>query len=100
MIDEKAEVYIKQNYDCYCPDTPRSFETDIERAYIAGAKENGVVWHDLHKDPHDLPFHSHFCLNERGDHVHWNKDYQKWQNKQGMFTDVIAWCEVPKFEEV
>jgi len=27
----------------------------LVNAYLAGAKENGVVWHDLRKDPNDLP---------------------------------------------
>ncbi|MBR1536020.1 MAG: hypothetical protein IJ630_03685, partial [Treponema sp.] len=27
----------------------------MRTAYVAGAKENGVVWHDLHKDHDDLP---------------------------------------------
>lgn len=27
----------------------------MEKAYIAGARENGFVWHDLLKDPEDLP---------------------------------------------
>lgn len=76
-----------------------SHNTFIVEAYMAGAKENGIVWHDLRENPKDLPLHSHFCLNERGDHVHWNSNYQKWQNRLGMFTDVIAWCEIPKFVE-
>lgn len=92
----------------YADNIPFVYETDVVRkivkefaslAYIDGAKENGVVWHDLRKDPNDLPSNSYFCLNERGDHIHWNKHYQKWQNKQGIFTDVIAWCEVPRFED-
>ena len=27
----------------------------MEQAYIAGAKENEIVWHDLRKDPNDIP---------------------------------------------
>ena len=75
----------------------------ITDAYITGAKENGIEWHDLRKDPNDLP-------EERKDvlvlytskevevkHLEWNKEW--WGNgTYCSFEGVIAWCETPKFE--
>lgn len=92
-LEEEAQQYINQNYDCYCPDTPHSFEEDIRQAYIAGATENMTVWYTV------SPATSHFCISEHGAMVYWNASYQKWQDARGNFTDVKAWCEIPKFEE-
>lgn len=61
--------------------------------YIAGTQENDVVWHDLRKDPTDLPSDACMVLNQSGDKVkydgkgHWLSQY------------VTAWCEIPRFEE-
>ena len=32
-----------------------TFPKYFEKAYIAGATENSIQWHDLRKDPNDLP---------------------------------------------
>ena len=34
---------------------PSDEYVQMQTAYVAGAKENGVVWHDLRKNPDDLP---------------------------------------------
>ena len=71
-----------------------------EEGYIAGATENGIQWHDLRKNPNDLPKD--------------DRDYLVFTEECGVeirnyFTDtkgfscrpsrmVLAWCEIPKFE--
>lgn len=82
---------------------------EVEQAYIAGAKENGVVWHDLRKDPNDLPKDngtvlvrlekpimkfSFFYVSEKMFSV-WNKEYEC----NVHLHNVIAWCEIPQFKE-
>ena len=62
-IEERAEKYYdekiyKPRKNKGCIDDygdPFVGEDDVIDAYIAGAKENGFVWHDLRKDPNDLP---------------------------------------------
>ena len=72
-----------------------------ERAYNAGATENGIQWHDLKKDPNDLP---------KKNKSYWvyidcqgNKIYRSvvWQGYWLDWYDgiPIAWCEEPQFKE-
>lgn len=78
----------------------------IKAAYIIGAKENGVVWHDLQKNPHDVPLESsifHEVLDQDGMKTFWDNMSKCWK----MFFNgnivkanaPLYWCEIPKFEE-
>lgn len=68
--------------------------------YIAGATENGIQWHDLRKDPNDLP---------KKNKSYWvyidcqgNKIYRSivWQGCWlGWNCIPLAWCEEPQFKE-
>ena len=68
--------------------------------YIAGATENGIQWHDLRKDPNDLP---------KKNKSYWvyidcqgNKIYRSivWQECWlGWNCIPLAWCEEPQFKE-
>ena len=64
-------------------------------------------WHDLRKNPADLPeikrhYSSKTVITDNGNIAYydysdgfwydWNDDYQ-------LGTEVIAWCDFPKFEE-
>ena len=83
------------------------------RGYIAGAIENGIQWHDLRKDPTDLPkairqFWSKdvlLCIDEDsliiGFYDHFVKVwYEKATDK--IISDVIAWKEIvlPELKEL
>ena len=85
---------------------------DLRAAYIAGAKENAPVWHDLRKNPDDLPPKETEHLSETviatigkgGFEAFYNYLENRWEaNISGLvFEDmrgIIAWCEIPKFEE-
>lgn len=51
-IKQKAEEWVKHNSD----ESIHSFIGEqLQKAYIAGATENGIQWHDLRKDPEDTP---------------------------------------------
>ena len=82
------------------------FDVNVERAYIAGATENGIQWHDLRGDPNDLPKDRHNVLV-----VYLNGEYQRertfasYRHKYWVISghktecEVIAWCEIPQFKE-
>ena len=87
------------------------FDENVEEAYIAGAKENGVEWHDLRKEPNDLPkvkegktsggmpYHiSNVVQNQKGQHCWYNYKYNKWCDNDYILDEVIAWCEIPQFK--
>lgn len=66
---------------------------------IAELKAVRPQWHDLRKDPNDLPKEDCeiITLHENG-----NKNIQKWKNgnwTNAIVIPVIAWCEIPKYEE-
>ena len=87
----------------------------MQQAYIAGAKENGVIWHDLRKDSNDLPpkLDKNSNCSERlyvqyggkygnTDFAYYNFIENKWQryeNAENVKDKVIAWCEIPQFKE-
>ena len=84
-----------------------------KQGFIDGVKyglhEGQPKWHDLRKDPNDLPKDNKLCLLhfdlggwvnhitgwiERGTwYFEDGRQSEKWQDK------VIAWCEIPQFKE-
>ena len=78
-----------------------------ENAYIAGATENCIEWHDLRKDPNDLP--EKMGLGSREvyieyksgvtDFAYYRFDKKRWVRSENeeLAENVIAWCEIPRF---
>ena len=73
---------------------------DLENAYLAGAKENNIQWHDLQKDPNDLPKENKRYLCKIKAFVgggisyecfDYDTKYNSWKDANG---DVIAWKEI------
>lgn len=100
---EKLVPYAELGY----PDVeiPVYSALDINRAYIAGAKENGVIWHDLKTNPNDLPVASIFneVLNENGNKVFYDDINKTWNmffnNYMVRANTPNFWCEIPKFKK-
>lgn len=95
-VEERAEQYVINNTD----ESVNSFNGEqFQKAYIAGAKENGVKWHkvadgDLPKEE-DLEMQV-LCLTMEG--------YQLLSLSSDPkpifdYYKVIAWCEIPTFTE-
>jgi hypothetical protein len=107
MTDEEmAEEYAK-------PWKTSLAYVSVKEAYLAGLKAGkdmnvATKWHDLRKDPNDLPVRR--CIDNDGNvvrlfHNSWDKkltwyryDFHEcewWQ----METEPIAWCEIPRYME-
>ena len=82
----------------------------LRNAFSKGVKENGTVWHDLRKNPNDLPKRykhaniRHLVITNKGI-GHYNFIKKTWyiynaECNCSFFDTVIAWCEIPKFEEI
>ena len=79
----------------------------MQKAYIAGATENGIVWHDLRKNPDDLPKRderfstnvSIAVMTQDNNFAFYCFDDRKWYFQGVEIGNVVAWCEIPKFEE-
>lgn len=91
MTDEEmAEEYVTDtgNNDC-----------TIE-AFLAGLKAGRPKWHDLRKDPNDLPNDDRVVSEQKGENVRYVKFRNKWfYLDRTAEANVIAWCETPKYTE-
>lgn len=106
-LEEKARKYVadkadKGNFDVEKFGKAYFSECSMENAYIAGAKENGTVWHDLRKDPNDLPKNTRqvLCAENGGGYSvgeYWEFE-GGWGEDRRMGEEVIAWTEIPKYE--
>ena len=99
-VEEKAKQYVKNNTD----ESVNSFNGEqLQEAYIAGAKENGVVWHkvadgDLPKEfdkPYLCKVYGHF---EVGYFMAYKEQPWHFDDYYLDSEDVIAWCEIPRYE--
>lgn len=113
-LERKAEQFADKHAFRVPYDGSNKFydDTDYKASkdgYIAGATENGIQWHDLRKDPNDLPKDngtvlvrlekpimkfSYFCRSEKKFSV-WNKEH----GCNVQLHSVIAWYEIPQFKE-
>ena len=101
-LKQKAKKWVKDNTRI---EYSASFgeikvEPSAEKGYIAGATENGIQWHNLRKDPNDLPKDCYDVLDEAGYKVFYHHKEGVWKNASGSkIVKVIAWCEIPQFKE-
>lgn len=59
-----------------------------------------LEWHDIDKNPDDVPDNKYEALNEDGDKVHYNPDMKEWYNERGEYAFVHKWCKLPQYEEI
>ena len=99
-LNRRADIIIRQE---------KQIQIDAEQIR-ALQKQNGELtdkvkeletdrlqWHDLRKDPNDLPQKYIPVLNQHGEHRSYDGHY--WRDCDDViYTDVIAWCEVPEWE--
>lgn len=95
VVEKTVEERAKEYADNEVPfDTTDSGEKlyvryDVVQAYIAGARENGIEWHDLRKHPEDLPKDRQGVWTNKGGAYH---DSDGWFDDCGCVNGVFAWC--------
>lgn len=89
----------------------KKYKDGFRDGLLAGLKEGKPKWHDLRKDPNDLPLKmgigSEVVLisydGEVTDFAYYNFEAKRWEHDEDAFyicnPPPIAWCEIPKFEE-
>ena len=107
MFEKEAEEYAIENWEYY--EEGKNDSKALKQAYQQGANfgyNKANEWHKV-ADGGDLPKNSTAVLvilkNKRmkistfmeNKFTIWNNDYDAYTK----LYDVIAWCEVPKFEE-
>jgi hypothetical protein len=76
----------------------------IEKAYIEGSKSK---WHDLRKNPGDLPsphkeYLSKVVVINNGMEAYYDHNNGQWYDAISDWLvdeEVLAWCDYPKYEE-
>lgn len=94
---EKCEVYGNGD-DFYVDDEIKKF---CLMGYELGLKAGSQQWHDLRKDPNDLPKNNRYVwcdYNEGYGKGYYHKVDGGWWIEGHMFCSAIdAWCELPLF---
>lgn len=96
QIEQNAEEYARKSLSKDCCDLKLEVYKKTIQAYIAGATENGTQWHDLRKDPNDLPKGRSVVLNQVGARTNYDPN-RGFLGFEGV--GIKAWCEIPLFEE-
>lgn len=98
MFEKEAEEY------CMHQSLLEDVRDNICKAFEDGAKfgyNKANEWHFVKEG--DLPKHEVNVLVLYNvqciDIAHYNYDYKEWHFIDSIVRDVIAWCELPKFEE-
>ena len=109
MTDEEmAEKYAKELCKTCTLDTCRystiqtcAIKEYLKQAHLAGLKAGRPKWHDLRKDPNDLPKVNQKVLLQIKDEgrpiIDFYTRYGVWNFANEY--EAIAWCEIPKFDE-
>ena len=100
--EEMAEEYAaKQNLQNVNPSG--IVRCKIAEAFLAGLKAGRPQWHDLLKDPKDLPKNKRNVWCDYGDGYgegFYDKDDGGWWIEGHIYCSTIdAWCEIPTFDK-
>ena len=111
-LEQKAEEYASdvKGIDMTCTllsakDKQHAYILGRYEGYITGATDNGIQWHDLRKDPNDLPkikqnksFYLVVCETKIYEIASFTVN-TFFAEGYDITKDVIAWCEIPQFKE-
>lgn len=111
--EEKAEEYADDKYCKFCKDlrfcnNKCSKWDDTYTDYLDGLTEGRKEkWHDLRKDPNDLPQRNIYvlCVNRKHRYEVGCIGYDHnceiyWHDISHNIVEPIAWCELPQYKEM
>ena len=78
-----------------------TFPKYFEKTFLAGLKAVRPQWHDLQKDPTDLPkFRRNILVTcEYRSKLKKKRETFEWDYNSEMPLHAIAWCELPTFDK-
>ena len=105
--EEKAEEFAKgkayEHYHFLFEENDGSPVDFAKLCYLDGLTEGKPKWHDLRKNPDDLPKDNRECLCFASNCYfvgYYDEEYdQEWHFDEFCTDKIDAWCELPKFEE-
>ena len=104
-ITENDRVPFDNGYGFQTVDFEKEVKKGYKDGFLAGLNAGRPQWHDLRKDPNDLPNldktdMSDYVITDKGV-AYYNGRVKSWyiQNEYILSNDVIAWCEIPTFDK-
>ena len=98
--EELAEQFYYKTYPVTLNIGEEERKKEVMDIFLAGLKAGRPQYHDLRKDPNDLPEDTYDVLDQAGYKVHYNFFQNVWVNdKDEIDENVIAWCEIPTFDK-
>ena len=94
VAKEIAEEYYYKTYPVTLNIGEEERKKKVIDIFLAGYNKANE-WHDLRKDPKDLPSDYRSVWTNKGGACH---DKDGWYDDHGWVNGVIAWCE-PQFKE-
>jgi hypothetical protein len=105
MAEEYANEKCKDCYMCSYSEHKNPYKIcqrrkDVKQAFLAGLKAGRPQWHDLRKNPNDLPEDGRIVSDQEGNNVRYVERLNKWfYRHRTCKANVIAWCEIPTFDK-
>lgn len=112
MADEYARewLYHVKDLELHHKEDDKPEYIRIKQAYLDGLHEGQPKWHDLRKDPNDLPprmglgseeVYVQYDTKGATDFACYRFDKNIWERSEDdeQAIGVIAWCEIPTFKE-
>lgn len=107
-IETQAEDYAVEHWE-HCEEGQTDYKA-INKAFKAGAKwmqEHAIEWHDLRKDPKNLPIENgeywsniglvvFYCTDSN--HSWFTPLCEACDDQEDVSDEVLAWCELPQFK--
>ena len=108
-ITENDRVPFDNGYGFQTVDFEKEVKKGYKDGFLAGLNAGRPQWHDLRKDPNDLPKECKnvLCFVWQGEgyycvgHIIKGGDNSArwWASNKSEQLNVIAWCEIPQFKE-
>ncbi len=96
LADKYTEKIIRHKMAVHDVFDKKETEKEIKESFLAGLKASRPKWHDLRKDPKDLPNGHRVVLNQVGMATQYDP-------RRGFLgfggAGIIAWCEIPTYTE-
>lgn len=100
---ELAKKYVKEEkYVARYDMEQTELDEIVEETYIAGIKAGRPQWHNLRKNPTDLPEPYMSVVNQNGRNVLYDYIHRVWRfddANEYICDTPIAWCEIPTYTE-
>ena len=107
-IEKQAEEYAKIRQQSVINSKTITIVNEVKKqAFKDGAKwgiANAIEWHDLRKNPNDLPKHSGLYCAQNGEVREYVKEEKSWftvhfEPCMNRTDETYLWCELPQFKD-